>query len=212
MPPSWFHQHKWHVVHQDTDRWDWIHDNRYTTKRLYISLHKNYWDDRCPDLWWKTACHCQMTKRAINEGLSTYWWDNYLPPMWAASVAFKLCLLCILQLPRILNRFIAILFSLHVQYERKAGSSHIVEYTRSFDSQEFRLQKRSEVILQRVKKVSGLTRTDTRSVSLNISTILQKSDGETCTDWRRSKQTTRVCILPSHSLSLPQLTWQKKLL
>ena len=66
MPPSWSHHQKCHVVHQDTTvRWDWIYDNCYTTKRLYTSLHKNHSPDRCPDLWWKTTFHCEMTKRVI---------------------------------------------------------------------------------------------------------------------------------------------------
>ena len=42
-----------------------MYDSCYTTKRLYTSLHNEYQECRCPDLWLKTAFYCEMTKKAI---------------------------------------------------------------------------------------------------------------------------------------------------
>ena len=48
-----------------------MYDNRYTTKHLYSSLHKNYSKDRCPDLWWKTAFRYEITKRETKDALKS---------------------------------------------------------------------------------------------------------------------------------------------
>ena len=49
-----------------------MYDNRNTTKRLYTPLHKNRLsEDRCPDLLWKTAFYCEMTKRETKDPLKS---------------------------------------------------------------------------------------------------------------------------------------------